>query len=179
MNGIKYKELIEQDISAELFRQFDRYQEVSRCWRKIDGAWCIRDIAYTEQWNPGDYKRLVYSLIQTLRSGGTVLGAFKDATLVGFAAVENTLFGKHSNYLELSYFHVTYGLRRGGIGRQLFELSCQRARRCGAVKLYISAHSSVETQAFYRAMGCVEAEESYQQFIDREPCDVQLEYQLF
>jgi GNAT superfamily N-acetyltransferase len=138
----------------------------------------LRDIAFTEQWNSGDYTRLVYSLINTLRSGGTVLGAFRDGPLVGFAAVENNLFGAHGDTLELSYFHVTHELRGGGIGRKLFELSCESARRQGARKLYISAHSSEETQAFYRAMGCVEAAEPDEAFSEREPCDVQMEYGL-
>ena len=161
-----------------LFRQFNRYQEVSRCWRKVGGEWAVRDIVFTEQWNDGDYKRLLYALKNTLRSGGAVIGAFKDGVLAGFAAVENTLFGSNGDYLELSYFHVSYELRGCGIGRSLFELSCRSARHRGAGKLYISAHSSVETQAFYRAMGCVEASEPDETFSNREPCDVQMEYAL-
>lgn len=48
----------------------------------------------------------------------------------------------------------------------------------GAQALYISAHSSVESQAFYKAMGCVEAKE-YQAFhVEKEPCDCQLERPL-
>ena len=178
MYRITTRELHEPEIGRPLFQQFNRYQEVRRCWRKIDGDWVIRDIAFTEQWNSGDYTRLIYCLIQTIRGGGTVIGAFSGGALVGFASVENVLFGTGGDYLELSYFHVTYELRGGGIGRRLFELSCQNARRLGARKLYISAHSSVESQAFYRAMGCVEAEEYAQEHVGREPSDVQLEYVL-
>ena len=42
-------------------------------------------------------------------------------------------------------------------------------------KLYISAHSAVETQSFYRAMGCVEAEAYCAEHVEREPFDCQLE----
>ena len=52
------------------------------------------------------------------------------------------------------------------------------ARERGAEKLYISAHSAVETQAFYRAMGCVEAEEYQPAHVEQEPYDCQLECAL-
>ena len=44
--------------------------------------------------------------------------------------------------------------------------------------LYISAHSAVESQAFYKKMGCVEAEEYDPAHTAAEPCDCQLEYLL-
>ena len=178
MSGTTFRELTEPEMTTDLFRRFNRYQEVSRCWRKVGGDWVIKNAAFTEQWNAGDYKRLLFSLTNTLRKGGTVLGAFRDGALVGFASVENTLFGARGDYLELSYFHVTYELRGRGIGRRLFALACQSARQKGAAKLYISAHSSVETQAFYRALGCVEAAEPDESFSQREPCDVQMEVAL-
>ena len=38
--------------------------------------------------------------------------------------------------------------------------------------------SSEETQAFYHALGCVEAEEYNEALYAAEPCDCQLEYVL-
>lgn len=178
MEDIDFRELCEQEITKPLFLTFNRYQEIRKCRRKSGGLWADVDVCYTEQWNSGDFKRLIFSLVQTVRSGGTVLGAFRAGALAGFSAIENTLFGTTNSYLELSYFHVTYELRRCGIGRRLFELSCQSARQKGAGKLYISSNSSVETQAFYSAMGCVEAEEPDKDFMEREPCDIQLEFSL-
>ncbi|MCI8896985.1 MAG: hypothetical protein HFI61_04170, partial [Lachnospiraceae bacterium] len=35
---------------------------------------------------------------------------------------------------------------------------------------------AVETQAFYRAMGCVEAQEYNKEHVEKEPYDCQLEY---
>ncbi|MEC4272258.1 hypothetical protein VJ923_03670 [Adlercreutzia sp. R25] len=49
------------------------------------------------------------------------------------------------------------------------------ARERGAGKLYISAHSAAETQAFYKSMGCVEAEVYSQKHVEDEPFDCQLE----
>lgn len=48
----------------------------------------------------------------------------------------------------------------------------------GGEKLYISSHSAVETQAFYRGMGCRDAEEIDAAHAAREPFDCQLEYIL-
>lgn len=52
------------------------------------------------------------------------------------------------------------------------------AKDQGASKLYISAHSAVESQRFYEAMGCIEAAEYNEEHVKREPCDCQLEYVL-
>ena len=49
------------------------------------------------------------------------------------------------------------------------------AKQKGAKKLYISAHSAVESQAFYKSMGCVEAKVYNQKHVEDEPYDCQLE----
>lgn len=49
------------------------------------------------------------------------------------------------------------------------------AREKNAKKLYISAHSAVESPAFYKAMGCVEAKEYNAEHVEKEPYDCQLE----
>ncbi len=49
------------------------------------------------------------------------------------------------------------------------------AKKKGGKKLYISAHSAVETQAFYQMMGCVDAEEYDPHHVEAEPFDRQLE----
>ena len=57
-------------------------------------------------------------------------------------------------------------------------LAARWARDRGAQKLYISAHSAIESQAFYRAMGCVEAHTYNPAHVAAEPFDCQLEYRL-
>ena len=44
--------------------------------------------------------------------------------------------------------------------------------------LYISAHPSKESQAAYRSLGCVEAEEINKAIAENEPFDIQMEYVL-
>ena len=81
-------------------------------------------------------------------------------------------------YLDLSALHVSEDLRRSGVGRALFLAAADWARRQGARKLYISSHSALESQAFYAAMGCVDAAETNRQHVEAEPFDRQLEYVL-
>ena len=64
-----------------------------------------------------------------------------------------------------------------GIGRKLFSMACEEARLLGA-DMYISAHSSKESQAAYRALGCTLAEEVNEALAAAEPFDVQMEYRL-
>lgn len=68
-------------------------------------------------------------------------------------------------------------MRRKGIGKTLFLVAADWAGKQGE-KLYISAHSAVEGQAFYCPMGCVEASGYNQKHVETEPYDCQLEYVL-
>lgn len=106
------------------------------------------------------------------------MGAFVHEELKGFVSVESGLFGSNREYLDLSSLHVSEDMRGKGIGRTLFRSAMDWARERGAAKLYISGHSAVESQAFYRAMGCVEAREYNQSHVEKEPCDCQLECPL-
>ena len=86
--------------------------------------------------------------------------------------------GGKCRYADLSCIHVSADCRGEGLGRLLFLKAAESAVELGAEKLYISAHSSVESQAFYRSMGCAEAEEYNARHVELEPCDCQLEYLL-
>ena len=74
--------------------------------------------------------------------------------------------------------HISEDMRRKGIGRTLFLAAKEWAKQKGAKKLYISAHSAVESQAFYKSMGCVEAEVYNKKHVEDEPYDCQLECDL-
>ena len=108
----------------------------------------------------------------------TLAGAFADGALKGFASVESAPLGKAGDYRDLTCLHVSAELRGRGIGRELFTRAAQWARAHGGKKLYLSAHSAVETQAFYAAMGCVEAREYNEAHVASEPFDCQMEYAL-
>lgn len=176
--GIEYRKLCAEEIHRELFRDFVRYQKVEDCYRKINGQWVIRKDPFVDDWSEEDYEFLTDCLKNTVRTGGVVYGAFEEGRLKGFASVEGIPLGTRKQYLDLSSIHVSLELRGRGTGRRLFLLAACFAREHGAEKLYISAHSAVESQAFYKAMGCVEAEEYQKEHVEKEPYDCQLEYGL-
>lgn len=175
---MEYRELDHSEINRELFSGFIRRQVVTDCWRRVGGEWVIKSDPFVDDWSEDDYAVLVKCLRNTAKSGGFVCGAFADGVLKGFVSVEPRLFGGAQRYLDLSSIHVSEDARGKGTGRALFERACAWARSRGAEKLYISAHSAVESQAFYKAMGCVEAEVCEQAHVLAEPFDCQLERKL-
>ena len=175
---VQYRALTEEEICRELFGQFIRRQEVSKCWRREQGEWVVKDAPFIDDWSEEDYQFLAKCLKNTVRTGGLVYAAFCGGVLKGFTSVEPEPFGSERQYLDLTSLHVSGDMRGRGIGRELFLAACRWAKEHGARKLYISGHSAVETQAFYSAMGCVEAEEYNQKHVEAEPFDCQLECRL-
>lgn len=167
------------EITRELFQGFNRRQVVTDCWRLVNGQWMVRSDPFVDDWSEQEYQKLAEELRSVANAGGLVAGAFADGGLKGFAAVKAGLLGTEKQYLDLIYIHVSQDMRGQGIGKALLATAKNWARVQGARKLYISAHSSVESQAFYRAMGCVEAAEYSREHVLREPYDCQLELDLF
>lgn len=175
---VEYRSLCAGQIDRALFSAFQRRQVVTDCVRREQGRWVVRSAPFVDDWSPADYDFLVRCLQNTAATGGLVLGAFVDGRLKGFASVESAPLGSAGQYLDLTSLHVSSELRRSGIGRRLFLRAADFARQKGAQKLYLSAHSAVESQAFYRAMGCVDAAEPDPAHTAAEPFDRQLEYAL-
>lgn len=171
----QYRNLCADEINRELFHAFVRHQNVTKCWRKENNKWVIKDAPFIDDWTDAEYQILVNCLKNTIISGGFVYAAFCGNHLKGFVSVEPNLFGSTQKYLDLSSIHVSEDMRGKGIGKTLFLAAKEWAKEHGAHKLYISAHSAVESQAFYKAMGCVEAEVYNQEHVEKEPYDCQLE----
>ena len=175
---IHYRELRADEICRELFASFVRHQVVTKCRRRENGEWTVKDDPFIDDWTEADYHTLTACLKNTVLTGGFVYAAFYDGKLKGFTSVESTLFGGEQNYLDLPSIHVSEDMRGRGIGAALFLAAKQWAKNQGAGKLYISAHSAVESQNFYQKMGCVEAEVYEQKHVEAEPYDCQLECRL-
>lgn len=172
---IQYRNLCEKELCRDLFRSFIRHQVVTKCRRRENGIWTIKDDPFIDDWTEQDYKTLIVCLKSTISSGGFVYAAFYNNDLKGFVSVESDLFGGEHRYLDLSSIHVSEDMRGKGIGKHLFLSAKTWAKEHGAYKLYISAHSAVESQEFYKAMGCTEAEEYNKKHVEAEPYDCQLE----
>lgn len=175
---MRYRPLSGGEIEVPLFSSFIRRQEVTLCLRRIGGAWRETPAPFIDDWDEEDYAFLVRCLRSTVRAGGVVFGAFSGGELKGFASVEAAPAGSRGQYRDLTSLHVSADLRRHGAGKQLFALAAAWARSQGAQKLYISSHSAVESQAFYAAMGCTDAQEIDEDHARREPFDRRLEYLL-
>jgi len=166
------------ELTRELFASFNRRQEVTFCRRRVGISWRMVYCPFTDDWTEEQFLHQIHNLQTTLRSGGAVFGAFVDGMLKGFAAVEGKPLGPHDLYRDLTSLHISADCRGRGLGRMLFGLAARWAHENGAHKLYISAHSAQETQAFYAAMGCVDTLWPSPEHVALEPFDCQLEYVL-
>lgn len=175
---IQYRLLNLQELDHHLLMNFNRYQETNEVWFKEGNLFTTKQDHFIDDWDGKKKREVIVSLIKCSESGGAVVGAFTGEHLVGFANVESARFGMHNNYIELPYIHVSNDYRNLGIGRKLFQLCCEQARRLGAKKLYIAAHPSIETQQFYKSMGCTYAKEINETIFEKEPLDIQLEFLL-
>jgi len=172
---MEYRALTENDATEELLKHFIRFQTVQKCWRKRCGKWIFEDISFTEDWSTEDKSRKLREIRENIASGGCAYGAFDDGKLKGLMMLERRPLGSRGQYIQVSSMHVSQDMRHRGIGRTLFGMGAAWAKAHGAEKLYISACSEEETIAFYRAMGCTEAEEYDAKSVEEEPCDCQLE----
>ena len=177
-NEIRFCRLDDNNFNGRSLDFFVRHQTVTECWRETDGDWKLVPILYEENWPLEQCREIAEDVRLHMNLDQTGFGAFIGERIVGFATVSHHLFGTKSSYAELVCFQVSEECRRQGIGKKLFSMVCEEALRLGAEKLYISSHSSKESQAAYRALGCTFAEEINASLVEEEPFDVQLEYRL-
>ena len=174
----QYKKLDNTNFTGHSLDDFVRHQTVTECWRKTGCDWKIVPNVYEENWSPEQRREMAEDVAHHINLDQTGFGAFDGERIIGFATVSRRIFGFAARYVQLVCFQISEEYRRQGIGRKLFSMACEEARRLGADKLYISAHSSKESQAAYRALGCTPAEEVNEGLAAAEPFDVQMEYRL-
>ena len=102
MDKVEYRKLHVEEISRELFQDFIRHQKVTKCLRRQDGKWVVKDDPFIDDWSEEDYRTLVSCLKNTVTTGGFVYGAFAGGSLKAFASVEAEAFGREREYLDLS-----------------------------------------------------------------------------
>ena len=179
MNTITYLLLTEKNFNENSLDDFLRHQEVKECWRKnSNNEYVLVANEYVEDWDLNKRKEVAREILHRIAEKGFAYGAFCEEKVIGYILVSNAFFGSNNQYMELLLYHVSEPYRRRGIGKELFALACKTAKELGAKKLYISAHSSKESQAAYRKLGCIEATEINQVIAENEPYDVQMEFVL-
>jgi len=178
MDNFTFVELTSANFSVCSLDDFERRQSVKKCWRKSGDGYCLLPVVYTEDWSLSERREMASNILVQLSLGSVAYGAMQDGRVVGFALVINRRFGNENQYVDLAEFYVSAPYRRKGIGKTLFAMSCAAARKFGARKLYVSAHSAEESIAAYKSYGCVLAREINQTLSEKEPCDLQLEFEL-
>lgn len=56
---VTYQVLTEKEIREDLFRDFQRRQEVTRRLEKTAEGWTVREDRFVEDWGPEEYQILV------------------------------------------------------------------------------------------------------------------------
>ncbi len=174
---VQIREIGSGQLRADLLKDFDRTQVVEEVWRNVDGERRIVPCAFTEHWNEELKQEIIFGdFAEAMEFGGRVFLAYEGRRLIGFAVLSGEALGDDEEYLQLIQLQVSHSERGKGVGRMLFACCAHMAKVMGAAKLYISAHSSVESQAFYQKMGCVDAQWIFAQQVEREPYDIQMEF---
>ena len=160
-------------LSAENFKQdsldnYPRKQDVKKVYRKLGGEYILEDCVYTEDWNMEKRRSVAKDI-----SGDDYVTylAIENDEVVGFIGLKKELI---ESYMILDMMQVSAACRGQGIGRKLFDSGKEEARKAGAEALYISACSSEETIAFYKAMRAEPADCPIKEIAEDEPYDLQM-----
>ena len=179
MNEIVCRAMQVEDLHIHMMDNFDRRQEITRVVRKNGRVKKLRK-PRVEDWTAEDKKRFIQGffiqkvyLRQYYSGEPLVFAAFRGGQVAAFAVWDH-YWGDEKDYAVLLRLFVSRECRRMGLGRQLFTLCAEAARAEGAQKLFISTENSVETQEFYRSMGCAAAKKR----LYGPKTDIPMEYNL-
>ncbi|MEY8328984.1 GNAT family N-acetyltransferase [Lachnospiraceae bacterium 48-33] len=164
-------------INSNMLLNFHHNQIINNKYVNINNKWEVTYANEVRVWNKEKRIWISEYLRQQIQRGGFVIGAFNMDLFVGFCCIDGYLYGKTAKYANLIMLFVDDEWKRKGIGKALFKEICKYAKKNNAKKLFISAIPSVETIAFYFAMGCIDAKEIITDYIDTKN-DRYLEYLL-
>ena len=177
--GIVCRAMTVEDLHTRMMDDYDEYQEITHIMRKNGRVKKLRK-PRVEDW-PAEGKTIfvknwfipkVY-MRQYYPGQPFVFAAFLGDQVIAFAIWDH-YWGEEKEYAVLLRLFVSRECRRMGLGRQLFTLCAQAARAEGAQKLFISTEPTVETQQFYKSMGCTAAKKR----LFGPKHDIPLEYSL-
>lgn len=168
-----------------------RRDEIERVWsidrsELVEGAYALEagelvpKPAYFDVrgWPPGEPEHYTPFLLAAFDRGAWTHALFDGETIVGAAILDSKRIGRSGDKLQLMFLHVSQAFRGAGLGRRLFALASDEARRRGARSLYISATPSQHTIDFYRSLGCVVTDDIDAELFALEPEDIHLECRL-
>ncbi|MGN0603195.1 MAG: GNAT family N-acetyltransferase [Oscillospiraceae bacterium] len=165
---IRIEIISERNFSEASLDSYVRTQDVKRVYRKTDGEYSLVEMPYIEDWSLEKKREVARDIVS---NDYISYAALDEEKVVGFIGLKKQLV---DGYMILDMMHVSAECRGKGIGRKLFEIGKQEAKKRGAKALYISACSSEETIAFYTAMGAKLTDTPIKEMADEEPFDLQM-----
>jgi len=167
-------EIINED--NDCLNSYNRRQVVTQHYFINKGEKEIRDISFVDDWSKEDR----YDIVKNFFNNKDYYSAavYEGEKIIAFYVIGVNLLTDNEDYIELKHLQVSLEYRGKGFGKALFFDACAKAKQFGARKLYISAHSSIETQKAYEKLGCMNASWFNEKAIKEEPYDIQLEYEL-
>ena len=85
-----YRKIELEELNLDLFRKFERRQNVARQLQKQGDAWVEKPVSLVEEWSREDYEFLLTCLQNTIQEGGVVFGAFEGNAVKGFASISGS-----------------------------------------------------------------------------------------
>ena len=166
---IRIELLSTKNFKEDSLDNYQRTQDVKKVYRKNSGEYILVDCVYTEDWDMEKRR----SVAKDISSDDYITYlAIENDEVIGFIGLKKHLVEETYMILDLMQVSATY--RGQGIGRKLFDIGKDEARKAGAQALYISACSSEETIAFYKAMGAKMTDCPIKEIEEDEPYDVQM-----
>jgi len=157
----------------------DRREVVNAVYYLENGALVLKREHYDMQgWPTGEAEKYTPILEACYDQGGWFYGLFDNGQLIGIAVLGSEFIGTNKDQLQLKLLHLSRAYRNRGLGKQLFELAKDEARKRGAKQLYISATPSEHTVDFYLRLGCKLTLEPDSELFELEPEDIHLECEL-
>ncbi|MGN0805247.1 MAG: GNAT family N-acetyltransferase [Candidatus Coproplasma sp.] len=165
---VKIQFLSQKNFNKYSLDNYTRRQEVKRVYRKKGDEYVLVDLPYIEDWSLEE-KRQVALIISNAEHITYI--ALDGVNIVGFIGLKKELYDE---YMVLDYMHVSSEYRGQGIGRTLFNLGKEEAKKSGAKAVYISACPSEETVAFYKSIGSELTDNPIKELAEKEPYDLQM-----
>lgn len=169
-------EMTDELIDDEMLDDFVRTQVVKKRYDVEEGKKVLKDIDFVDDWSLEHKRDVVKKYFRNPNRFSE--GLFDNGRLIGFYSYDLKPLGPSNEYIQLSMLQVSGDYRNLGLGEMLFKKAAMEAKKTGGKKFYISTHSSYESQKFYEKVGCVLASWLYDEAVEEEPYDIQLEYEL-
>ena len=119
-----------------------------------DGALVLeKQYAEIPDWSQEEKHALIETFEQHFDHGATMVGAFRQATLVGVVKIMPLGSAERPGAYELGYIVVSRGYRNRGIGTTLIEMAIENAIAVGARSLCMLATPVEHTIRFYLSVG--------------------------